>query len=115
MHISEAIEQLHTDNHIGLYFVFIHDFAYIQREAPCLANEIIRRRESHPQLDWTLIYIGEARGAGKLYKRFSQEFFQEGRGTFFRSIGAATEENPRLAHTTGEKKTTFLKTQPKRE
>lgn len=109
MRISEAIEQLSTDNHIGLYFVFIHDFDFIQREAPCFANDIIERRVSHPELDWTLIYIGEAKGTGKLYKRFRQEFLQETRGTFFRSIGAATGENPRLAHTTREIKNYIFK------
>lgn len=102
MRISEAINQLHTDNHIGLYFVYVHNFDYIKEVAPDFTNEIYRRRGLYPELDWKLIYIGMARGNGGLYKRLRQEFLQDGRGTFFRSVGAAIGETPRTAHNHGE-------------
>lgn len=102
MYISEAINQLHENNHIGLYFVYINDFDYIQKEAPCFANEIRLRQNLHPNLNWKLVYIGKACGHEGLYKRLRQEFLQDGRGTFFRSVGAAICELPRPARTQRE-------------
>ena len=102
MRISEAINQLYANNHVGLYFVYIQNFNYIKKEAPDFANEINSRRKLHPGLDWNLIYIGKACGNEGLYKRLRQEFLQTGRGTFFRSVGAAIGEAPRPAHNYGD-------------
>lgn len=102
MRMSEAINQLNANNHIGLYFVYIQNFEYIKNEAPDFTNEINMRRECNPELEWNLIYIGKACGNGGLYRRLRQEFLQVGRGTFFRSVGAAIGETPRAAHNHGE-------------
>lgn len=102
MRLSEAINELYADNHIGLYFVYVYDFEYIEKSSQDFTNEINLRRKLYPELDRNLVYIGKACGNGGLYKRLRQEFLQDGRGTFFRSVGAAIGETPRHAHNHGE-------------
>ncbi|KUO57874.1 MAG: hypothetical protein APF84_18435 [Gracilibacter sp. BRH_c7a] len=102
MFISQAIQELTAVNHIGIYRVFIRDYEKLCDLAPDFAKEICTRRKLHLALDWKLIYVGEAKGNGGLLTRFRQEFRQEGRGTFFRSIGAVLGETPRAAQNEGE-------------
>lgn len=102
MLISQAIQELTAVNHIGIYRVFIRDYEKLCDLAPDLAKEICARKERYPALDWKLIYVGQAKGNGGLLTRFRQEFRQEGKGTFFRSIGAVLGETPRVSQNEGE-------------
>lgn len=84
-----VIDELERSNGNGIYYIRLINQEAFKDTNESFNLEYISR--NHPEV----IYIGKATGPGGLYKRLGQELQQEGRATFFRSIGAIIGAVPR--------------------
>lgn len=98
---SEAIEELRQKNGNGIYFIALkkESIDIFKEINKSLYNELQERNKYYTSNGDVIIYIGQARGQGGLYKRLQQELLQVGRGIFFRSVGAILNQNPKRCRT----------------